>query len=170
MKLETQKDKIGVNKMVGQKTENVFVEGDTIIPDVKPDIINSIYTNGTVCIYKKELLEGRVRIDGSINSYVMYLSDGENESIRSLNTSLDFTQVFDLDLVTAGMDLEVEVNLKSMECKVLNGRKVNIKACLEFKMKVYSNETIEVVKNISNVQGVQTLNRNLKINSLVGRR
>lgn len=168
MKIETDKDMVCVNKIVEQKQETVFVEGDVIIPDVKPDIISSVSTSGNICIYKKELLDGKVRIDGSINTYIVYLAEGESSSVRGLNASLDFTQVLEVPNVKVGMDLELQVDLKSVECKILNGRKINVKSCVDFRAKVYSNENIQIVKNITKLESVQMLNRNLSINSLVG--
>ena len=50
-------EKICINKIVGNKQDTVVVEGDAIVPDVKPDILNTISSSGTVCIYKKEAME-----------------------------------------------------------------------------------------------------------------
>ena len=50
MVVETTRDNISVNHIIGRKTENFIVQSDSIIPDIKPDIINDIFTSGTVCI------------------------------------------------------------------------------------------------------------------------
>lgn len=143
-------------------------EEDFVVPDVKPDILNTIRTNGTVCIYKKEVMDGKVRIDGSINVYIMYLADDETSSVRSLNTTLDFSQTIDFEKVRVGMILEDKVSLKTVECRVLNGRKVNVKAMLDLDLKIVSNEELEFVKEIEDIKDVQLLNRNLTLNSLLG--
>ena len=39
MLLNLKKEKVCVNKIVGQKLENIVVEGDIIVPDIKPDIL-----------------------------------------------------------------------------------------------------------------------------------
>ena len=168
MAIETTRDNICVNHMITQKTENVIVEGDSIIPDIKPDILNAISTSGTVCIYKKEINEGKIRLDGCIDTYIMYLAEDDNSSIRSINVNLDFTQVIDVPNVMPNMNLDTEVKLKNIECKVINGRKVNIKAFLEIQVKVTTNEEIAIINNV-NLKGIQMLNSNLNINSLVGR-
>ena len=168
MAVETSRENICVNHIIAQKTENTIVEGDSIIPDVKPDIINEISTSGTVCIYKKEINEGKVRIDGSINSYIMYLADDENNNIRGLNVSLDFSQIIDVERAMPDMNLEVDVTLKNMECKVINGRKIGLKAFLETNVKITSNENIDVIENV-NLQGIQMLNKKVSVNSLIGR-
>ena len=168
MAIETTRDNICVNHIIAQKTETVIVEGDSIIPDIKPDILNAISTSGTVCIYKKEINEGKVRLDGCIDTYVMYLADDENNSIRGVNVNLDFTQVIDVPNAMPEMNLDTEVKLKNIECKVINGRKIGIKAFLEINIKVTTNEDIDIINNV-NLKGIQMLNKNLKINSLIGR-
>ena len=168
MAIETTRDNICVNHIIAQKTETVIVEGDSIIPDIKPDILNAISTSGTICIYKKEINEGKVRLDGCIDTYVMYLADDENNSIRGVNVNLDFTQVIDVPNAMPEMNLDTEVKLKNIECKVINGRKIGIKAFLEINIKVTTNEDIDIINNV-NLKGIQMLNKNLKINSLIGR-
>ena len=168
MAIETTRDNICVNHIIAQKTETVIVEGDSIIPDIKPDIINAISTSGIVCIYKKEINEGKVRLDGCIDTYVMYLADDENNSIRGVNVNLDFTQVIDVPNAMPEMNLDTEVKLKNIECKVINGRKIGIKAFLEINIKVTTNEDIDIINNV-NLKGIQMLNKNLNINSLIGR-
>lgn len=145
-----------------------MVEEDFVVPDIKPDILNTIRTNGTVCIYKKEVMDGKVKIDGSINVYIMYLADDEQSSIRSLNTILDFSQTINFEAVKEGMILEDKVLLKSLECRVINGRKVNLKAVLDLDLKILSNEDVEFVKEIEEIKDVQVLDKNLMLNSLLG--
>lgn len=165
--VETTRDNVCVNHIIGQKTENFIVEGDSIIPDIKPDIINVINTSGTICIYKKEINEGKIKIDGAIDTYIMYIADDENNSIRGLNVNLDFSQVIEMEKAMQGMNLETNLKLKSMECKVINGRKVNVKAFIEVDVKVTSKEEIDVINNV-NLKGIQMLNENLNINSMIG--
>ena len=57
MELETTRETIMVNKLINEKNDTIAIEGDIIVPDVKPDILNVIDSTGTVCIYKKEILE-----------------------------------------------------------------------------------------------------------------
>ena len=168
MSVTTSKETLCINQVIGQKTDTAIVEEDFIVPDIKPDILNTIRTNGTVCIYKKEVMDGKVKIDGCVNVYIMYLADDETASVRSLNTTLEFTQTIDFEAVKAGMSLEDKVILRSIECRVLNGRKVNIKAIMDLELKISSNEELEFVKEIQDIKDVQILDRTLKLNSLLG--
>lgn len=167
MAVETVKDSVCVSKIIDQKNESVIVEGDSIIPDVKPDILSAISTSGTVCIYKKEILDGRIRIDGSIETYIMYLADDENSSVRSMSSNLDFSQTIDMPKAKVDMQLDTNISLKNIECRVVNGRKVSMRAILDIEARISLNENVDIVNNV-NVTDVQTLSKSLNINSLIG--
>lgn len=168
MSIETLKENLCVNQIIGKAKENILAEGDVIIPDIKPDILSTINTNGTVCIYKKEVLDGKVRIDGGVQVYIMYLADDENGNVRGINTVIDFSKVIDMENANCGMNMESNVSLKDIECKILNGRKVSVKAIVETNITVYSNENIEFIKEIENRNDIQILNNSAIIDSLVG--
>lgn len=168
MQLDANKEKICINQLVGQKSNIIEVEGDVIVNDIKPDILNTISVNGNVCIYKKEVLDGKIRLDGAVNVDVIYLADDEAGSVRSLNTSVDFSQNVDFDDCRSGMDLDERINIKNIECKVINSRKVNIRAFLDLSVKLYSNDNVDIINDVNSIDGVQCLNNTLDINSLIG--
>lgn len=168
MSVATSKETLCINQMIGQKTDTAMVEEDFVVPDIKPDILNTIRTNGTVCIYKKEIMDGKIKLEGCINVYIMYLADDEESSLRSLNTTLEFSKTIDFDGAKTGMMLENKISLKSIECRVLNGRKVNIKAIMDVDLRVFSNENVEFVKEIEDVKDVQVLDKTLSLNTLLG--
>lgn len=168
MDIETLKENLCVNQIIGKAKENIVAEGDVIIPDIKPDILSTINTSGTICIYKKEVLEGKIRIDGGVQVYIMYLADDENSNVRGINTVIDFTKVIDMEKVSPSMNLETDIKLKDIECKILNGRKVNIKVNIDVSVNVYSNEDIEFIREIENRNDIQVLNKPTNIDSLLG--
>lgn len=165
--IETEKEKICIHRLVSEKQEIVMCEGDMIVPDSKPDILNTICTSGVISIYKKEVLDGKVRIDGNVNTYVMYLSEDTNGKIRSLNPSLDFSENISVPNCMENMNLQIDSKVKSIECKVINGRKISVKVAIEFNLKLYSDEEVDVINNISNQENIKVLRKEIKVNSLL---
>lgn len=53
MQVTTSKETLWINQVIGQKIDTVMCEEDFVVPDIKPDILNTIRTSGTVCIYKR---------------------------------------------------------------------------------------------------------------------
>ena len=168
MVVDTKKENLCINQVVGRRQTTINIEGDVIIPDIKPDILSVINTSGNVFVYKKEVLDGKIRLDGSINVYIMYMPDSENSTVRALNTNLDFTEILDVDEARTGMTSFEEISIKLIECRVLNGRKINLKATLEIRTKIYSNENVDIIKEIENNDNIQLLDKVININSLVG--
>ena len=71
-------EKLKINKKVVEQTKTIHVTNDIIVPDIKPDIISIVTTNGVPYIYKQENEKNRVKVDGNIDSYIVYLSvDGD---------------------------------------------------------------------------------------------
>lgn len=168
MVVDTVKENLCVNKLIATKKEIIMVEGDMIVPDSKPDILNTICTSGVVCIYKKDVLNEKIKIDGNINTYIMYLADDNENKVRGITTNLDFSETIQVPNCQEDMNCKLGIKLKSIESKIINGRKIGIKATLEVMIKIYSNEEIQIVNNLENAEGIQMLNEELNVNSLVG--
>ena len=168
MDVEVSKENICINKLVCEKKEVIFVQNDLIVPDSKPDVLSSINMSGNVCVYKKEVQDDKIKIEGNINTYIMYLPDSKDDKLRSLNASLDFSEFISVPGAKEQMELEINTQIKDMECKVLNGRKVSIKVGLEVLIKLYSNEVADFVNSVNNIEDIQTLQKDFTINSLVG--
>lgn len=167
--MELEKNKISINQIVAQKLDTAICEGDCIVPDIKPDIYNIITSSGTVSIYKKEVMDGRVRIDGAINTYTIYSSEEEGrKEIRSINYVIDFSQVVNIENAKSDEIAEVNTRLRSVEARIVNERKINVKAMLDFDIKLFANNSEEFITDIKDMQDLQKLVRTITVNSLLG--
>ena len=166
--LEAQKENLNINKLIAEKKEIIFAESDMIVPDTKPDILSTISTSGVVSVYKKEVQEDKVRIDGTVNAYIMYMPDGTEDTVRGLSTNVDFSQNIDVKNCKENMNVLSDISVKTIEAQVINGRKINVKVTLEVNLKVYSNENVEIINSVSNNSDIQILKQDLTLNSLVG--
>lgn len=168
MEVELNKENICISRLVAQKKELIFIEEDMIVPDSKPDVLSIINVKGNVCVFKKEVVQDKVKIEGNVNTYIMYLPDSKENNLRGLNCTMDFSENISIPGAKEGMLLVTKCEIKDMECKVINGRKISLKAGIEFCISLYSNEDTEIVNSIQNLSGVQTLNKNFEANSLKG--
>ena len=168
MAIKLEKSVLAVNQVITNKNESIVVDGDCIVPDVKPDILEIVGTSGVVNVYKKEIMEGKVRVDGSVLIYVMYIGDdGKTRGVRSINHTLDFSQSFPIDNVTNDMNDNIEVNLLNIDCKIINERKISLKATLGFEIQILANSEIEFVNNVD-LKDVQKLESTIAVNSVLG--
>lgn len=169
MSIEVLQDNICINRLVERKKKEITLESSIIVPDVKPDIVKPIDLSGNVCIYKKEIINGRIKIDGTIDCNIIYLVDSVYESIRGLNSNIDFSEFLEIDSNISEADIDANIIIKNMECEVLNGRKVNLKATIELSARLYSNDGVNILKDINGARGIQKLNKIVQLNSMVGK-
>ena len=167
--MELEKNKLSINQIIAQKLDTAICEGDCIVPDIKPDIFSIITSSGIVNIYKKEVMDGKVRIDGAVNTYTMYVAeeDGRRE-IRSINYVLDFSQIINIENAQSGMIPEIQTCLKNVEARMVNERKINVKAILDLDIKLFTNTSEEFITGISDIKDLQRMDKNIIVNSLIG--
>ena len=76
----------------------------------------------------------------------------------------------EMDGVTSDMQAVLKTNVKSVEAKVINDRKIGIKVALEVSVKVYAKDEKEVVNDVKDDDGMQILKTSLTVNSFVRNR
>ncbi len=158
-----EKNVVVINKKTASNTKIIEVNGDVIVPDIKPDIVNIINANANSYIYKEEVSTGRVRVDGNIDTYIVYLADnGEN---RSIQTTLNFVETIEDNTINESCFSKQKICLENIEAKVLNERKISIKASLKIKSDVYE---IEIASDFDECGEVEKLKETLDIKSIVG--
>lgn len=167
MEINLEKENICINRQVANKKDILYVQGDVIVPDSKPDLLNTISTSGNVTVYKKEIMDGKIRINGNVNTYIMYLADNENDNIRGISTAIDFSETIILPECKQNMTVWIDTKIKNIDSKVLNGRKLNLKIGVEIQIKIFSREEIQIVNKI-NDDTIQMLEKKIILNSQVG--
>ena len=158
---------ININKKIASNTKNIEVTGDIIVPDIKPDIVSIVNTNASCYIFKQEVSTGRIRVEGNIDAYVVYLADnGEN---RSIGTTLTFLENIDDLAIKENSYVKQKVFLDEIEAKVLNERKISITAKATIKSDVYEDAKLNIPEDYEKIENVQKLEESIDIKSLVGK-
>lgn len=168
MNIETVNEKVKACKFVGHENIVEVVEGDVIVPDIKPDILSLINVDGNVFITKKEVQDGKVKLDGAVEVFALYVADDEKASVKGINALLNFTENIDIPGAKEGMLAIVNYKLIGMEHKVLNSRKISVKCSIEMDIKVIGEEEIEVTKEILEPGNIQYRKENICLSELVG--
>ena len=161
-----EKTAVVINKKIGSAQRTIEVAGDIIVPDIKPDILNIINTNGIPYIYKEDIANSRIRLDGNIDTYIVYLSDtGET---RSIQTTLSFSESIEEKNITENSFVKQKVILEKIETKILNERKISVKASLKIKCEIYEKSEIEINNDFNELNNIELLKENLSIKSVIG--
>lgn len=101
--------------------------GETVVPDRMPDIGMIANTGACVLLRSKDAADGSVTMQGDIQVSVLYIPDGE-AGLRALNLSLPCTATFDSPEITQDCIPEGTMRVCSVEARLLNPRKILVKA------------------------------------------
>ena len=88
MSINLSKERLKTGEVLALKYGQTMVEGDIIVPDVKPDVKKVLSVSGEVCVKQRLVQQDRVYVQGAVKLTILYLPDGEViGKIKSITTS-----------------------------------------------------------------------------------
>ena len=161
------KEKICLNKKLKTILKKVEIKNDYLVPDIKPDVVNVINTNGMVYLIKEQVEKGKIKIEGNIDNYIVYLSvEGDN---RSVSNTINFFEVIEDERINENVIVNVKAMILSMETKVLNERKLSTTIYLVLKIELSEENEIEVVTDLEG-KDKQKLEKKYNIKNILTRK
>ena len=115
--------------------------------------------DGEVIEKKSEILQDKVSVKGVIRYKILYVSDDKDQSIKSINTSYDFSHIFDVEDSNSKMKARIKSDIEHIDYEILNGRKINVKTIVKFKAKMFNETEQNFVSELKGVEDLQVLGR-----------
>lgn len=140
-------ESINLKELKKNEESVLLVEGDVIVPDVNPDIGKLLLTDAVCCITNKEYAGGKINISGNVSVNILYSPEHLEEDqpkIKSINTKLDFYDNFAFS--DENPLISVKADIISLNCTLLNSRKVNVKITIKLCTKVYTKNELTFLK------------------------
>lgn len=163
MQLELLKEKIFLDTKVNKEMTQILLEGDIIVPDIKPDIAIVLQTDSKVGLTRTEIATDRVNITGKFEIQVLYLARGNDKPVHSMSTSSIIDDFVNIDGITKDMWAEAKVEITNLEYKMLNDRKINYRAIVDLNLDVYNSTSQEVIVHIQGTPENQLLKNEIKL-------
>ena len=153
-------DVIEINKKQIEKKKEIQVVEDVIVPDVKPDIVSIIDTNSVSYAYKVEKIDGKIKIDGNLDCYIVYVSsDGDTRGIQS---TFNFSDTIESSEIKESMILKYKIDVTKVETKILNERKLNVINNLNISYELYEKQKLEISNEFENIECLQVQSKDRK--------
>jgi len=168
MSLELIREAIKVSQPIGEQTAQAIVENDIIVPDSKPDISRVLLLDGDAYISSSDVMQDKLHVSGTIGYKILYLSDDAEQGVKSINTSVPFSETLEIPNVRHGMSAKVRGSIEHIDYEILNGRKVGLKTILNLNGKVSDVVDQEIVNDLSGIDNIQTLRGSISINCFLG--
>jgi LysM repeat protein len=169
MAIETIRESLIASRVIGHEKIVELVEGDIIVPDIKPDILSLIKVDGNVYLTRKELYEGKIHVEGNVDVYAIYVSDSGDSMIRGINAVLNFSENIEVPKCKEGMLPVIKYDLKEIEGRIVNGRKISVTCPVDFDIRVVENANVDIIRDVVENPDIQLLKKELRANYLVGK-
>ena len=88
MTIDFKKEPINLSEMKMNTISTVMVDGDVIVPDVKPDMKEILLAEANAIVNSKEYLNGKLTVSGTIFIKILYApdnTDADSPKVKSLS-------------------------------------------------------------------------------------
>lgn len=155
MPINTERKILNLNK--GSINQNIseWIEQDIIVPDSKPDAVKVINVTVTPYVTDIEIMDGRIKVVGKLNYFIIYRVSDERFSARGLFVSHPYTEVLEVKGVSKGMNVTVMPITKNVIYSLPNERKISVKTEVLFRVRVRGLTSVSLINKFdpdSNVE------------------
>lgn len=144
-----------IKNSAGYEKKKFEVEGEVNVPDIKPDILSVINVSGRCFVNKKELLDNKLKVEGTLDIFVIYLSDDEKNSLHGINNTLNFVEYVDLPEITNDVFVSLKSRMGQIEYKVANTRKIEVKCPIFLEVDATKDVKIEIPTNVKENKNIE---------------
>lgn len=164
------REKIILDQNIGEETTQILLEGDIIVPDIKPDMSIILQADSEIVIDRTEVSPDRINYIGKLNIQVLYLAKGSEKPVHSMNITAPVDDFINIEGITKEMWVEVKADIQNIDYNMINDRKINYRAVVDITVNATESEVQEVVVNIEGLPSSQQQKVNLILNKNVSNR
>lgn len=168
MSVKFAREAVKTKKCVSRGSTRIIVENDLIVPDVKPDVGRILFAGGDAFVTSAEVDNGKVFIEGILRYNILYTEDSQQQYTYSLNTNMDFSHTMDVPGVSAGMEARVKLDVEHIDCRFINGRKINVKTILGIRSSITEEKEFYFLSGVEEGNDIQVLKRSMTLNRFIG--
>ncbi|MGL5315416.1 MAG: DUF3794 and LysM peptidoglycan-binding domain-containing protein [Peptostreptococcaceae bacterium] len=165
--MELIKDVIKVDNRVDFGKFQTFIEAEAVVPDKKPDVYDVVKTEGYIAIKKIEVTDGKILCRGSFNYNVIYITDDKN-TVSNVDGKIDINEVIEKDNIIQDMEYMLFPEVEHVDCTIMNERKIRVGALMNIKGSLFEKQRIDIVKDVSQVEGIQKHRKEVCYQDIVG--
>jgi len=136
MDLELEQDVILCYETVGQATVCQEETQEAIVPDACPDILRIAEVCAQAFPSRWEVREGQACVIGFVQAAVLYVPE-DGRALQRMELKVPFTAQADMAELTADCVLEVSARLRCADGRILNPRKILLRADLVTEVKAF---------------------------------
>lgn len=165
--MELIKDVIKLDNRIDFGRFQTFIESEALVPDKKSDVYDIVKTEGYIALKKIEISDGKMVCRGSFNYNVIYVTDDKN-TVSNVEGRIDINEVIEKDSLLQDMEYMLYPEVEHVDCTIMNERKLRIGALINIKGSLFEKQRLDIVKDVSQVEGIQKSRKEVTYQDIVG--
>lgn len=118
----------------------ISFDQDFNVPDSRPDIERIINKRGTVQVDNVRINDGKAQVAGVLTAAVLYLGD----EAACMTGSMEFMESINAEVESADEKVQCDTRLEDLIVRVVNSRKINVRAVITVKLYSEKYEDVEL--------------------------
>ncbi|MBD5543220.1 MAG: DUF3794 domain-containing protein [Lachnospiraceae bacterium] len=138
------KKNIHMDCLKSKASNQITLEEDFNLPDVKPDMDKIIFKEGDVRIDEVKASGDHVTVRGKLLASLLYASTDSGEKLARVEKEMPFEETVFLEGVESGDNVDYTYEIEDFSVSMINSRKASIRSIITLKMSVrelYDEET-----------------------------
>lgn len=128
---------------------------DSVVPDTLPDIGEVLFTGGSLLIRSKDVSAGRVKLEAEVPARVVYRAE-DTGSIHCVEVKVPAFLSAESEAIGDGSLCTAEMKLIGLEARVLNPRKVLVRAEVCADVCCYEKDSLEYCEDVEADETIHT--------------
>lgn len=123
MALETKRQTIEVEALIGAQYSQVLIRAEALVPGAGREAIEPMMAEANVSVTGADVQTDRVVLDGTVYCQAVY-RQGEEATLRALTAQATLSQVVEISGAAPGMLTRVLAQVEHVDAKYENGHMV----------------------------------------------
>lgn len=146
--MECEKREMNVYRQGKVITDQFYIDDDYNVPDARNDVKNVILGEGNLLIEDMKTVENYIRVSGKLVFKVLYLAEGEEPRLNSLEGRFPFEEMVYMEEVQDG-NLFLKLAQTDVTVTMIHSRKLNVKALCELQLCSERKETLSLTADMN---------------------
>lgn len=159
--------KLNLDKCIVKEKISEWIEQDIIVPDSKPDAVKIVNVTVTPYVNDCEIMDGKIKVVGKINYFIIYMVNDEKFNTRGLFVSYPYTEVLNVDKLKSNMNVNVDSKCKNVIYSLPNERKISVKSEIMFNVIVKESVGIDIIQSFDEESNIECKMENKVFNNII---
>ena len=164
--MELMKEHMKLVHFIGKTQEQIALEDDFIIPDVKPDVAVLIAENGDVKITEARVKDGKLLVRGKLEFSVLYVAADREKQLNKMSGSMPFEEMIAMEGLLDEHMIKVRWDIEDLRTRMINSRKISVRAVVALSVRVFCVRDELAVSDECHQPGVYVKGENVSFSQL----